>query len=223
MSRVTSTPHRAHRFAYLLVAQVALIVFSPLVAGDPPRTGVSSAFALAVFAGALWAVGGERQTRIVAAILAVPAIVLSLVTAVGPRGDVPTAAIVFGLLFLAFVTAVIARDVVTDPVVSRETLYGAITTYLLLGLIWGWAYGLVERLHPGSFHSTVSPDGRIAGPEFVFLSFVTLTSVGYGDLVAVSGYARSLAIVEMVTGQMYLAVFVARLVGMYSQTDKPTS
>jgi hypothetical protein len=69
----------------------------------------------------------------------------------------------------------------------------------------------------------VSPDGRIAGPEFVFLSFVTITSVDYGDLLAVSGYARYLAIVEMVTGQMYLAVFVARLVGLYSQRDTPAS
>jgi Ion channel len=194
------TLHRAHRFTYLLAAEVALIVLSPLVAGDPPRPGIPSAFAIVVFLSALWAVGGDRPTTMIATVLAAPAIGLSVVAAAGMQTPVLGPAIVFGILFLAFVTAVIARDVVTTRDVTTETLNGAIATYLLLGLIWGWAYGLVEQLHPGSFRSSVSPDGRVAGPEFTFLSFVTLTSVGYGDLIPVSGYARVLAILEAVAG-----------------------
>jgi hypothetical protein len=106
-------------------------------------------------------------------------------------------------------------------VVTTETLYGAVAAYLLLGLTWGWTYGLVGLLQPGSFRSLVKPDGRVEGPEYMFLSFITLTSVGYGDIVPVSAYARMLAILEAVAGQMYLAVFIARLVGLHGQNVGP--
>src|SRR5206468_6429646 len=99
-------------------------------------------------------------------------------------------------------------------------LYGAVTAYLLLGLTWGLAYALVERLHPGSFRSPVDTDG-LAGPVLMFFSFITLTSVGYGDIVPLGGHARSLAILEAITGQMYLAIFMARLVGLYTQGSRP--
>lgn len=72
---------------------------------------------------------------------------------------------------------------------------------------------LVERFQPGSFRSS-SPDAALGGPEFTFPSFVTLTSVGYGDILPASGFARSLASLEAVAGQVYLAIFVARLVGL---------
>ncbi len=105
---------------------------------------------------------------------------------------------------------------------TTETLYGAVAAYLQLGLTWGQSYVLVELLRPGSFRSMIDPGGSAAWPDLMFLSFITLTSVGYGDLVPVSGHARSLAMLEAITGQMYLAVFIARLVGLHGQRRKPT-
>jgi hypothetical protein len=124
-------------------------------------------------------------------------------------------AIGLGAVFLGFTTVVIFRGVVRSPSVTTETLYGAITAYLLLGITWAWCYVLVEELQPGWFRSTVAADGHVAPPELTFLSFITLTSVGYGDVVPVSRHARSLAVLEAIAGQMYLAVFVARPVGMH--------
>jgi len=210
-----------HRFAYLLAAQLALIVLYPFVFGDRPQPGLSGALTLALFVAAFWAVAGERRIRIVAALLAAPAIAGNLLTVAAPRFQTFVPGILFGILFLAFVTLVIFRGVVMSPEVSRETLYGAIAGYLLLGLTWAWAYGLVEQLRPGSFRSLVSPDVRLTGPEFTFLSFITLTSVGYGDIVPLGGHARSLAVLEAITGQMYLAIFMARLVGLYTQGSRP--
>ena len=115
----------------------------------------------------------------------------------------------------------IFRGVITSPEVTTETLYGAVTAYLLLGLTWGLAYALVERLYPGSFRSPVDTDG-LAGPVLMFFSFITLTSVGYGDIVPLGGHARSLAILEAITGQMYLAVFIARLVGIQGRGGSST-
>ena len=211
-----------YRFVYLLAAQLALLLVFPFFVGDRPRPGVAGAFMLVLFVAALWTVASDRRSRIVAALLVSPAIA-NLLLAARAGHEVFVAGVAFGILFLVFVTAVIFRGVIASPVVTTETLYGAITAYLLLGLTWAWTYGLVEQLHPGSFRSLVAADGRVFGPDFTFLSFITLTSVGYGDIVPVSGHAKSLAILEAITGQMYLAVFIARLVGLHGQAVPRTS
>jgi amino acid transporter len=217
-----SSKHHQYRFVYLLAAQLGVIVLAPFIAGDRPRPGLFTAFALALFAAALWAVAAGRRLRIVAALLAAPAIAANMITLAVPQSPAQTPAILFGLLFLVFVTVMILRGVLMSAAVTTDTLYGAVTGYLLLGLTWGWAYGLLDQFLPGSFRS-LTKEGRLVGPEFTFFSFITLTSVGYGDIIPVNAHARSLAVLEAITGQMYLAVFIARLVGLHGRREKPTS
>jgi len=207
-----------YRFIYLLVAQFGLILIYPFVAGERSREGVGAAFVLVMLVAALWAVARDRRIVTIALVFAVPAIIGNVVTALTPGNPLFVPTVVFGLLFVVFVTSVIFRGVVMSPVVTTETLYGAITAYLFLGISWTWAYVLVELLHPGSFRSA---DGVVKPPDLTFLSFITLTSVGYGDILPVSPYARSLAILEAIAGQMYLAVFIARLVGLHGQSVEP--
>jgi hypothetical protein len=207
----------SYRYAYLLVTLLTLIVIHPFLAGERPRPGLSGALTLAIFLAALWAVAGERRIRIIALLLALPAIADNLLAVAVPRDRPFLLGIVFGILFSGFITAVIFRGVVTSAQVTRDALYGAITAYLMLGLTWAWSYGLVDQLWPGSFRSLTSADGHLVSSEYLFLSFVTLTSVGYGDIVPLGGHARSLAMLEAIAGQMYLAIFMARLVGLYSQ------
>ena len=105
--------------------------------------------------------------------------------------------------------------VTTRPGPAEATHYRFV--YLLaaqLGLVVLYPFIAGDRPRPGLGGAF----GRIAGREFIFLSFITLTSVGYGDIVPLSGHARSLAILEAIAGQMYLAVFIARLVGLHGQS-----
>jgi len=96
--------------------------------------------------------------------------------------------------------------------VTRHRLEGAIAVYLLFGVGWAHAYHLTGLLHPGSFNT---PQGEIPSVlDWVYFSFITLTTVGYGDIVPVRPIARTLAMGEALTGQLYLAVLVARLVAM---------
>ena len=125
------------------------------------------------------------------------------------------AGVAAALVFLVFITAVIFRGVVTSHTVTRQTIYGAIAGHVLLGMTWALAYGLLEKLAPGSFPSVVK-DGLVTEPNFLFLSFITLTSVGYGDIVPLGEFARSLAILEAIAGVMFQAIFMARLVGLYA-------
>jgi hypothetical protein len=97
--------------------------------------------------------------------------------------------------------------------VDRERIMAALDAYLLAGLLFGVAYGMLERAWPGSFGG-VAP-GELDLARAIYFSFVTIATLGYGDLVPVSPPARGLAMVEGVGGQFYLAVLVARLVGLY--------
>jgi voltage-gated potassium channel Kch len=97
--------------------------------------------------------------------------------------------------------------------VDTEHLYAALSAYLLAGIFLGLFYWVLEQIRPGSFAAT-SALSRVGA---IYFSFVTLATLGYGDIVPRSDVARGLAIVEGVGGQLFLAVLVARLVGLYTR------
>lgn len=115
------------------------------------------------------------------------------------------------LLLLALFCVIVATRVYgAGPVTSRRIM-GAVAVYLLLGLAWEQAYELLHMLRPESFAGVDADTGPDA---WTYFSFVTLTTVGYGDITPVSPLARSLAIAQALTGQIYLAVMLARLVAL---------
>ena len=100
--------------------------------------------------------------------------------------------------------------------VDRERIFAALDAYLLVGLLFGMVYWMLDRFWPGSFGGAVG-SSALDLPRAIYFSFVTLATLGYGDVVPASAPARGLAVVEGVSGQMYLAVLVARLVSLYSR------
>jgi hypothetical protein len=101
--------------------------------------------------------------------------------------------------------------------VTADKIYGALCVYLLIGLTWGFMFLTLEGVQPGSFSlGQGQPNGIAKDPAtLVYFSFVTLSTVGYGDITPLSPPARSLAFMEAIIGQIYLAVLVARLVGLH--------
>ena len=107
--------------------------------------------------------------------------------------------------------------------VDRERLAAALGFYLLLGLIFAFLFTVITELRPGSFHfATARPPEFAARPlaDMVYFSFVTLATLGYGDIVPLSSSAKGLAILEAILGQIYLVVLVARLVSLYGQSEE---
>jgi hypothetical protein len=114
---------------------------------------------------------------------------------------------------LAMVTSL--RHAFSPGPVDVERILAALDAYLLAGLLFGVAYWMLDRSWPASFGGTLP--GALDLPRAIYFSFVTIATLGYGDVVPVSEPARGLALVEAVSGQMYLAVLVARLVSVFAQ------
>ena len=107
--------------------------------------------------------------------------------------------------------------------VTADTIFGGVCVYLLIGAAWIHVYALVEFVHPGSFAVGGEPLAAVEIPGaqqargFLYFSFVTLTTLGYGDITPVTDRAQAMAILEAIAGPVFLAVFIGRLVGLHMQ------
>ncbi|MFT0139220.1 potassium channel family protein [Alcanivoracaceae bacterium MT1] len=99
---------------------------------------------------------------------------------------------------------------------GTELILAAVCVYLLLGGLFTALFGTVESLQPGSFVDNATPDNLITWQELLYYSYVTLATLGYGEILPVNPWARSLAILETVIGTLYIATVIARLVGLYA-------
>jgi len=195
----------------LLVLLVVFVFVIPpfLTAGQERPPLIDLAFTLLLFAG----VGGLRLRPAVRGLLLVVAVIAAIARWV-PSGSEASLALssVVSIGLLAMV--VLVQTFRAGPV-SVHRVHGAVAAYLLLGLGWGYAYELVAALDPGAFASGLAIPPRDRG--LIYFSFVTLTTVGYGDVTPVNPAARSLALMEALTGQLYPAILLARLVTLHTQ------
>jgi hypothetical protein len=106
--------------------------------------------------------------------------------------------------------------------VDRERISASISLYLMFGLIFTLLYASVDKILPGSFHTANTPANDLGEKpltQLMYFSYVTLATLGYGDIVPISGPAKGLAILEAMLGQLYLVLVVARLVSLYGQSE----
>jgi hypothetical protein len=99
--------------------------------------------------------------------------------------------------------------------ITKGRLFTSVSLYLILGLFWFAGYTLIETLYPGSFAMVRGATGPISRSSLLYLSYVTLTTVGYGDVLPIAPFARMLAALEAATGVLYVAITIARLVSAY--------
>ncbi len=118
--------------------------------------------------------------------------------------------------FLATVLYVLVKYTFLSNEVTKDTLYAAVCMYLLIGAIFVPIYGILELLRPGSFIDNAYSDSPVVWQQLVYFSYVTLTTLGFGDVQPVSWWARSLVNVESVIGVLYIAIIIARMVGLYA-------
>src|SRR5213083_2988888 len=202
----------------LLIALGLSFIWAPFVEEiEGGELIVSGMFSLVLLAGVV-AVTDSKRILVIAIVLAIPAIAGRWMNHFRPDLIPPAVFLVAGLILIAFVVGNLLRFVLRAPSVNTEVLCASISAYLMLGLMWTMAYWLVDQLTPGGAFSFNTNTGTrsINGFNGFYFSFVTLSTVGYGDITPVSRIARWLAAMEAMTGLLYVAVLIARLVSLYS-------
>ena len=204
-------------FFYLLVALLFLLLSVPIT--DDLR-GISTPVAKAVVFSVMlligiWSLRGSGRFFSIGLAFVVAGFVLNIVAINSHITFFHYTAILAVMGFLLVTITFTLRQVVVGTEINANRLVGAICVYLMLGVIWAFAYSLVELAAPGSFGGVAA--GQDAGwdSEWLYFSFVTLTTLGYGDILPLSAIARALAYMEAVTGQFYVAILVAGLVSAY--------
>lgn len=214
------TPLRAvvgHPSAVLLVTQLLLVLAYPGLQGSTVGRAVAGVAQMAVVLSAVWAVRRTEVLTWVALLLGGPSVVLAVAEAVQPDvGWVVVASAAFHVPFYLFVSYALVRYLFHDDKVTRDELFATAAAFTVVA--WGFAYlyAAVQVLWPGSFVGWSSPEGATDLPwfELLYLSFTTLTSVGLSDIYPVLAQARGVVMVEQVVGVFYVALVVARIVGL---------
>ena len=208
----------------LLVALTLLFFFFPFVEEVEGGDIIVSILLSLVLLCAVLAVADRKGALVIAIALAIPAIAGRWISHFRPDLVPPPVFLTAGLVLIAFVVANLLRFVLRAPSVNMDVLCASISAYLMLGLLWTVAYWLVDQLTPGAFAFNTN-EGRqsIGGFNAFYFSFITLSTVGYGDITPVSKVARMLAAMEAMTGLLYVAVLIARLVAIYSSQSRSDS
>ncbi|MDH3212831.1 MAG: ion channel [Myxococcales bacterium] len=216
-------PRNVRRFGTLLGALLLMMVILPFLPESRMPLPVISVVFTALLVASVYAVSQQRRVLVVGLMLAAPTLVLAWVTSTEDSLALLVVDHVASIAFLAFVIAVLFTRILRQQDVSTDTIYGGICVYLLLGLAWAYAYDLIEIVNPGSFafaelplRAGFSEIAQVEGARrYFYFSFVTLTTLGYGEITPVSPQARSIATLEAVAGPLFLAIFIARLVGLH--------
>ena len=209
---------RRYSAVELLVTLGLLFVTSPFVEDLPQGDQIEALLLTLVMVSAVIAVGGQRKTLIIALMLLVPALAGKWLNRFRPDLLHPAIFLVASTLFFGFVVAQLLRFIVLARRVDANVLCAGVAGFLLLGLLWMPAYAAIARLNPHAFSlpSTPGAPATLDGFSAFYFSFITLCTVGYGDIAPVSKVARMLAVLEAITGLFYMAVLISRLVSVYS-------
>ena len=151
-------------------------------------------------------------------LLAIPAVVERIAIVIVPNPLLILTGSIFWLLFFAYVTWSELRAVLKQKEVTGETISMSISVYLLMGLTWGTFYIVLYYLQPHAFSfgsTSALPSEHEVFPVLVYFSLTTLSTIGFGDITPITLQSRYAAVAEGITGQFYLAILVARLVGIY--------
>jgi hypothetical protein len=216
------------RFSILLVILVVLLAGPPVLFGFGLSIEWFDVLMALLLLSAILSLCFDRRQRMFALLLGIPTILICL-GGHALSGTANVSVLFFGhlcgVLFLLGSAGLIVKSLFNSRSLTFDSIFGAVCGYLFLGLAWAMSYSMIETVQPGSFQ--ISQSLRTSGDHpqphvLMYYSFVTLTTVGYGDVTPISPTTRTFAWIEAITGQFYLAIIVAGLVSMLvAKTTQP--
>lgn len=207
------------KLRYLAISMVLMLILYPFLEGGYTRTIILNTLVSVICLFGVYAVSYNRKNLVVALTFGLPWFIISWMNLLTPTPSktLDFISTISLALFYFFTAIIILSYILRSERVREDILYGAVSIYMLIGGIFNMIYLLIETIHPGSFFidPTHNINGVVDGSDFIYYSFATLTTLGYGDIAPVTSHARSFSIIESIIGVMYLAIIISRLVGMY--------
>ena len=207
--------YQRHRYIILFYALLLTMIVMPIATA----IGLPAVLIRILLAVCLFAALMPSATRHTRAALFSATLLLVVARSLSESGRVPVnSGLVLAVVSFAGLAAAGAalRFAIASKTVDAETVYAALSTYLLAGIFFGEVYFSIEQIRPASF---VGPDA-FTEPVGIYYSFVTLATLGYGDYLPRTDIARGVATLEVIGGQLFLAVLVARLIGAFETSER---
>ena len=207
----------------LLIALIVLFASFPFIERLQSFPLIESILLTVVLLLAVRTIAGRGPILLTAVLLAAPTLAGRWIHLYWPDFLPPEVFLIGAILLVAFVIYHLLLFVLRAASVDTDVLCASISAYLLLGLAWTFAYWLIAELIPGAFalNASSGATSSMKGFNGLYYSFITLSTVGYGDITPVANVAKMLAAMEAVTGVLYVAVLIARLVSIQA-ANKPS-
>lgn len=217
------SPAAGYSYKFLVFSLVLLLLLYPFVEAYSAAHAILNFLMLFTLLSAAWAAAKTRGQFLVVVVTAAVVLIGRWSIFFAPSMPLALADSLLALAFFTYVLGIIFKDIFTSgDRITIDTIYQSISVYLLLGVAWAFAYISLELIFPGSFTIGIDMDVQkdLNLFRFLYFSFVTMTTLGYGDITPVTAPAGSIAFVQAVVGQIYLTVLVARLVGMHISVQR---
>lgn len=204
-----------YSFLGVFIALVSLILLPPFF-GDGAGL-IQKLVWFAVLLSMLWLVTHDHRSMLIGGVFALPILLISGQSLVNEASVWTLGYVFFAIIFMLYILYHLLRFVVIAKRVSGDLIFASLCVYLLIGVIWAYIYMMMELVTPEAFSIDIDIQYGYSAlmRELLYYSYVTLTTLGYGDITPGTSIARSWAAMEAIVGQLYLAVIVARLMGLY--------
>ena len=205
------------RLAFLVVSLITIVILSPFLMGNILGQSIIYLLAVAACVATVYGLKLGLWPRVTTLFLAILSVAIGVASFYAKGPVVQSISFLSATLFYGFLTALLIRYIVRAEKVTADILFGSVSVYLLIGIVFAMVFRLIDALNPAAFAFPV--EDQVAGvqghADFTYFSFVTLTTLGYGDIQPLSGYARTFAFLEAITGTLYVAILISRLVSLY--------
>ncbi len=197
------------RFIYIIFAIILVLLVNPFIRplgliGHLFSTLLLSMIPLA----SAYALTEDRKKAIIVLLIAAPFVILDGLNVFFTNRPLMIVAYSFGTILYFYIVILLVKNLLSIRVITADLIFCAISIYLLIGVMWAGIYIVLDGISPGSFSETT---------DLLYFSFVTLTTVGFGDVAPLSVLSRRLAVFEAAMGNVYMAVIIAMIVGRYMQ------
>ncbi len=213
---------KQHNFIYLLAGLLFLLLVIPLIRDltEFSFLHITELAYIGFIIIGIWSLQGSRRWFLLGILLAALGIGGNILTLANAGTFFIYLSLCSYIVFLLLTIVLAIYQAVNLRTVDANNIIGAICIYLLLGVMWSFFYVLVNILIPGSYNVSISGSPFEQVQDFMYYSFVTLTTLGYGDIVPIRDTSRALSVIEAILGQFYIAILVAGLVASFITRKK---